>query len=176
MSRRSAARRSPASNADAPFRSRSARARPGGGPRRGPGSPIPNGTIVYSAETYGRYLAAGNRPSGFGHWRQISRLLVGGSARSNRAAAAQGGAGDDKMMLYTIGVSFSDRDVRQGASTRTRFGRLFEWIGGHESANDRYNAEAWQRYGAFMHQTPWYAFPFGQALGGLWRTSSGAAP
>ncbi len=27
-----------------------------------------------------------------------------------------------------------------------------------------------QRYGAFMHETPWYEFPFGKALAGLWRT------
>src|SRR5690606_22783051 len=26
-------------------------------------------------------------------------------------------------------------------------------------------------YGRFMHEMPWYAYPFGQALAGLWRTT-----
>ena len=78
-------------------------------------------------------------------------------------------------MLYVIGVSFQTEMFVKALYENT-FGRLFEWIGGHQSANDRYNAEAWQSYGAFMHQTPWYAYPFGQTLGGLWGTnSSGAA-
>jgi hypothetical protein len=125
-------------------------------------------SIVYSAETYGRYLAAGNRPSGFSHWREVTGFWSGLCA-VNRASAAAGGSGDYKVMLYTIGISFSAEMLVKAAYENT-LGRLFEWIGGWDSADDRYNAETWQRYAAFMHETPWYAFPFGQTLGGLWRT------
>lgn len=128
----------------------------------------PEWSIVYSAETYGRYLAAGNRPSGFSHWREV-RGFWSGLCAVNRASAAAGGSGDYKVMLYTIGLSFSAEMLVKAAYENT-LGRLFEWIGGADSADDRYNAETWQRYGAFMHQTPWYAFPFGQTLAGLWRT------
>jgi hypothetical protein len=133
----------------------------------------PEWSIVYSAETYGRYLAAGNPPSGFGHWRQITGFWSGLCA-VNRAAAAEGGSGDYKLMLYTIGLSFSAEMLVKGLYENS-IGRLFEWIGGHQSQDDRYNAAVWQTYGAFMHDTPWYRFPFGHALSGLWRTSGTGA-
>ena len=94
----------------------------------------PEWYIVYSAETYGRYLAAGNPPSGFGHWRQISGFWSGLCA-VNRASAASGGAGDAKVMLYTIGLSFSAEMLVKAAYENT-FGRLAEWIGGQRSDDD----------------------------------------
>ena len=133
----------------------------------------PEWAIVYSAEGYGRYLAAGNRPSGFSHWREIRGFWTGLCA-VNRAAAASGGSGDYKVMLYTIGLSFSAEMLVKAAYENT-IGRLAEWIGGWNSADDRYNAQLWQRYGAFMHETPWYAFPFGEALSGLWSTDGSGA-
>lgn len=134
----------------------------------------PEWSIVYSAETYGRYLAAGHRPSGFAHWRQISGFWSGLCA-VNRASAAAGGSGDYKVMLYTIGLSFSAEMLVKGLYENT-LGRLAEWIGGHRSADDAYNAQVWRHYGAFMHETPWYGFPFGRVLAGLWSTESGGAP
>lgn len=159
-------------NAEAPFRSRL----PDQTGRRSEAQTwltYPEWTIVYSAETYGRYLAGGGRPSGFGHWRQV-RSFWSAVCAANRAASAQGGAGDYKVMLYVIGASFQTEMFVKALYENT-IGRVFEWIGGHASANDRYNAEAWQSYGAFMHQTPWYAYPFGQTLGGLWGTDSSGA-
>ena len=162
----------PGFDAGAPFRSRL----PGAAGRRPETQTwltYPEWSIVYSAETYGRYLAAGNRPSGFGHWRQIAGFWSGLCA-VNRASAAAGGSGDYKVMLYTIGLSFSAEMIVKALYENT-IGRLFEWIGGHRSEDDRYNAAVWRTYGAFMHETPWYRFPFGQALSGLWRTSGSGA-
>ena len=80
MSRLDAARRRPGSNAEAPFRSRLP-APPGRRPEARTWLTYPEWHIVYSAETYGRYLAAGNRPSGFatggrsrGFWSAICAL------------------------------------------------------------------------------------------------------
>ena len=134
----------------------------------------PEWSIVYSAETYGRYLAAGNRPSGFRHWRQV-RSFWSGLCEVNRAAAASGGSGDYKVMLYTIGISFSAEMLVKAAYENT-LGRLSEWIGGHRSPNDAFNARIWVRYGDFMHQTPWYRFPFGRAVSGLWSIPAGGSP
>ncbi len=134
----------------------------------------PEWSIVYSAETYGRYLAGGNRPSGFSHWRQV-RGFWSSLCQLNRAAAASGGSGDYKVMLYTIGLSFSAEMLVKAAYENT-LGRLSEWIGGHRSPNDAYNAEVWRSYGAFMHQTPWYRFPFGRAVSGLWSIPAGGSP
>jgi hypothetical protein len=162
----------PGFDAGAPFRSRLPDAA-GRRPEAQTWLTYPEWSIVYSAETYGRYLSAGNPPSGFGHWRQITSFWSGLCA-VNRASAAEGGAGDYKVMLYTIGLSFSAEMMVKGVYENT-IGRLFEWIGGHQSQDDVYNAFVWRTYGHFMHETPWYRFPFGQALSGLWRTSATGA-
>lgn len=133
----------------------------------------PEWYIVYSADSYGRYLGAGSRPSGFPYFRQISGFWSG-LCSVNRASAPSGGAGDAKVMLYTIGLSFSAEMAVKAAYENT-LGRLAEWIGGHRSADDAYNAQVWRHYGAFMHETPWYRFPFGRVLSGLWSTESGGA-
>ena len=128
----------------------------------------PEWHIVYSADSFGRYLAA-NPPSGFGYWRQITGFWSGLCA-VNRAANASPGGGDARVMLYTIGLSFA-AEMLVKAAYENVFGRLTEWIGGWRSADDRHAARVQQSYGAFMHETPWYRFPFGEALSGLWATS-----
>jgi hypothetical protein len=162
----------PGHEAAAPFRS----ALPGAEGRRDEARTwltYPEWYIVYSAESYGRYLAAGTAPSGYGYARDVSGFWAGLCA-VNQASAPAGGAGDAKLMLYTIGLSFSAEMLVKGAYENT-LGRLAEWVGGHESQNDRYNASVWRIYGGFMHETPWYLFPFGQALSGLWQTEGDGA-
>lgn len=134
----------------------------------------PEWSIVYEAETYARYLSAGGRPSGFHHWRQI-RAFWSSLCTVNRAAASAGGSGHYKVMLYTIGLSFSAELAVKGAYENT-IGRLFEWLGGWASPDDRYNAGVWTAYGGFMHETPWYRFPFGRALANQWRFGAGGSP
>ena len=127
----------------------------------------PEWYIVYSAESYGRYLAQGKRPSGYSYGRDIAGFWTGLCA-VNKAAGAKD-AGDAKVMLYTIGLSFSVEMAVKGFYENI-FGRIAEWIGGATSSTDKYNAQVWQRYGHFMHETPWYKFDFRDAAGGLWRT------
>ena len=128
----------------------------------------PEWYIVYSAETFGRFLDRAP-PSDFSYVRQV-RGFWDGLCAVNRAAAGSSEASDYKVMLYTIGVSFTAEMLVKGLYEKT-VGRLSLWLSGWPSADDRHAAAVQQRYGAFMHQTPWYAFPFGEALAGLWRTS-----
>ena len=129
----------------------------------------PEWHIVYSADSFGRFLEK-NPPSGYSYLRDIKGFWSGYCA-VNQAAAASGGAdGGTRIMLYTIGLSFSAELMVKGLYENT-LGRLSEWLGGGNSADDRYAAKVQQRYGAFMHETPWYEFPFGKAFNGLWRTS-----
>lgn len=128
----------------------------------------PEWHIVYSADSLGRYLTAEKPPSGYaygadigGFWRAYCQV--------NRATSALGDAGDAKVMIYTIGISFTVEMAVKAAYERT-LGRLFEWVSGWTSTIDTYSANVQTRYGAFMHETPWYAFAFGEALGGLWGT------
>jgi hypothetical protein len=129
----------------------------------------PEWHIVYSAESLGRFLER-NPPSGYDYWRDIKGFWLSYCAVNQAAAASGGASADARVMLYTIGLSFSAEMLIKSAYENS-IGRLFEWLGGWNSADDRYAASVQKRYGAFMHETPWYEFPFGQALSGLWDTA-----
>ena len=128
----------------------------------------PEWHIVYSADSFGRWLSAGQQPSGYDYGGDIAGFWRGYCA-VNRATHDLPAAGDAKVMLYTIGISFTV-ELAIKALYENTLGRFAEWASGWTSADDRYAAQVQTRYGAFMHQTPWYAFPFGAALGGLWDT------
>jgi hypothetical protein len=133
----------------------------------------PEWHIVYSAASLGRFLQTG-RPSGYSYWRDV-RSFWSGYCAVNRAAAARGGAPTDaRIMLYTIGLSYAAEMLIKAAYENT-LGRVAEWLGGWRSADDLYAAKVQQRYGAFMHETPWYEFPFDQAFSGLWDTTEDRA-
>lgn len=127
----------------------------------------PEWYIVYSAESFGRFLDH-RPPSAFPYWRHV-RGFWSGYCAVNQAAPAEG-AGEAKVMIYTIGLSYS-AELLFKAGYENTVGRLFEWLSGWQSADDRYAAKVQQRYGAFMHEVPWYEFSFGDAFSGLWGTS-----
>jgi len=129
----------------------------------------PEWHIVYSAESLGRHLAT-KPPSSYRYFRDIGSFWSSYCALNRVADPSD--AGDAKIMLYTIGISFS-AEMGVKAAWENTIGRVFEWIGGSKSPEDRYAAGVQQRYGAFMHETPWYRFPFGQAFTGLWHSDFG---
>lgn len=130
----------------------------------------PEWHIVYEADAYGRHLAAGGPPSGFAYGEQIGGFWRSFCALNRRAGAEPtAAAGDAKVMIYTIGISYTVELAVKAAYERT-IGRFFEWASGWRSADDAHAAQVQMRYGAFMHETPWYRFPFGRALADAWRT------
>lgn len=128
---------------------------------------FPEWYIVYSAESLGRFLED-KPPSRFPWSRQIGGFWSSYCAL-NKVTSASGGTGEAKVMIYTIGISFTVELALKGLYENS-FGRLAEWASGWHSADDRYATRVQQRYGRFMHETPWYEFPFGEALEGLWKT------
>jgi hypothetical protein len=126
----------------------------------------PEWHIVYSAESFGRYLGHGGRPSGY-HYLHDIRGFWSGYCAMNQAAAGRADT-DARVTLYTIGLSYS-AELLVKALYENTLGRIGE-LGGWNSTDDRYAAQVQQRYGAFMHEQPWYRFPFGQAFSGLWKT------
>jgi hypothetical protein len=127
----------------------------------------PEWHIVYSAESFAAHLRHAP-PSSYHYLRDI-RSFWSGYCAMNQAAAGRAGV-DARVMLYTIGLSYS-AELLVKALYENTLGRVSEWLGGWHSADDRYAAGVQARYGAFMHETPWYEFPFGQAFSGLWQTS-----
>ncbi len=129
----------------------------------------PEWHIVYEADTFARHLSRGEPPSSFAYGTQIASFWTAYCA-VNRATSGSAAARDAKIMIYTIGISYTVELAVKAAYERT-IGRFFEWASGWRSADDRYAAAVQARYGAFMHETPWYRFRFGDALAGLWRTN-----
>lgn len=129
----------------------------------------PEWHIVYSAESLGRHVMAGRKPSDYRYMRDVGAFWRSTCA-VNRIAAARPEGGDAKVMIYTIGLSFT-AEMAVKALWENTIGAFYEWASGHQSADDRHAARVQADYAAFMHQTPWYAFGFGEALAGLWRTS-----
>jgi hypothetical protein len=84
--------------------------------------------------------------------------------------SARGGGGRDTThVLYTTGWSFSAEMAIRGGYEKT-VGRAFErWRGPGKTAEDGFAARDVQAYAEFLHQTPWYAYPFGSRLVALWR-------
>lgn len=126
----------------------------------------PEWHIVYSAEELGRWLARGERPSGYPYLEDAGSFWSSYCAL-NRISHGRPGTGPARVMLHTIGVSFTAEMLVKSAYENS-IGRLSEWIGGWASADDRHAAVVQQRYGAFMHETPWYRFPFGDVLSRTW--------
>jgi hypothetical protein len=89
-----------------------------------------------------------------------------------RYADAHGGAdGATRLMVHTIGVSFTLEMLMKAAYEET-VGRLFAAIRGDEKTpQDLVARDMAATYAAFLRQTPWYKFDFGQ-----WRDKLDAAP
>lgn len=129
----------------------------------------PEWHIVYSAESYARHLTAGKRPSSYRFGRDIAAFWSS-YCQLNRVAEQAGGSSHYKTVIYTIGISFSAEMLVKAAWENT-VGRLFEAASGWTSADDRHAARVQTDYANFMHETPWYRFPFGAALSQEWQTS-----
>jgi hypothetical protein len=131
----------------------------------------PEWHIVYEAESFGRFLET-RPPSAFPYFRHIGRFWSSYCAL-NKVTSGSPGTSGAKVMIYTIGISFTI-ELGLKALYENSIGRLFEWASGWRSADDLYATDVQRRYGAFMHETPWYRFPFGEAFKGEWRTSEPA--
>jgi hypothetical protein len=126
----------------------------------------PEWHIVYEAESFARHLTAGGRPSSFNYGSQVGSFWTS-YCQLNRVTRGSAAAGDAKVMIYTIGISYTV-ELAVKALYENIIGRLSEWLGGWHSNDDRYAAKVQASYGHFMHETPWYRFPFGRALSDLW--------
>jgi hypothetical protein len=129
---------------------------------------FPEWHIVYAYEDFADVLRHGDE-SQFAYGRQILgfwRSLCG----LTRVVAARGDVGlDTRVMLYTIGWSFTAEFALKGAYEKT-VGRAFEWLRGDgKTAEDEFAARDLKAYAAFLRHTPWYEYPFAARLVAFWR-------
>jgi len=131
---------------------------------------FPEWHIVYAYEDIAGMLATNDpsevayAPQITGFWRSLCRLT--------RLVTTREAVGSDtRVMLYTIGWSFTAELALKGLYENT-MGRFTEWLRGpHRTAEDEFVARDMQAYARFLHQTPWYAYPFASRLGEFWWTT-----
>jgi len=127
---------------------------------------LPRWYVVESAEEYAAFLDGG-APSGFPHLgalRQYWRHYRGVCATTRNRYPFDA---DVHFTLGVAGVGFSAEHVAKGAYEAT-VGRLSEWLGGHDSAEDAFARRVAREYGQFLRGAPWYGFPFAERLEALW--------
>ena len=123
--------------------------------------------LVFNPQEYAQFIAA-NRPSRFPYFRGIGQIWssyteVYGIARQHYPFNV-----GYHLMLVVIGVSSTAEFAIKGVY-ETTIGRVFEWTAsGEATPEDIYAANVAHNYGAFITTQPWFEFPFGEKLRGLW--------
>lgn len=138
---------------------------------------LPEWYIVYSADEYGAFIQE-NSSSDFPYFKAVGQYW---QSYTDVCGAVRGRFprnGSAHFVLGFIGVSFTAENMLKGAY-ETTIGRVFDWLGTVEPTEEEiYAAQVAQEFGAFLHNTPWYMFPFDEKLAGLWNETSlwGPAP
>lgn len=129
---------------------------------------LPEWFIVYSADELGSFLAT--RPqSGFPFFASIGQLQ---GIYAEVSAAVRGRYPVNTgyhAMIWVIGASYAVEYAAKGAWEGT-VGRATEWWEGSgvlTTPEDQLYAGYAARYGAFLHHTPWYAYPYDQEFDAL---------
>ena len=134
----------------------------------------PEWYIVYSADEYGAFITK-NKPSAFPYFQAVGQYWnVYFQVCAVTRDAYPFNVGYHFSNLIT-GVSFSVENLVKGAYENT-VGRLSEALSGGEvptTDEDAYARKVAVEFGAFIHTIPWYEFPYGDKLRGLWAETSG---
>jgi hypothetical protein len=131
---------------------------------------FPEWHIVYAYEDLAGVLRTGDE-SQFAYGPQIAAFWRSLCSLTRVATERVEVGRDTKVMLYTIGWSFTVELAVKGAYEKT-VGHAFEWVRGPEkTAEDVFVARDMQAYAEFLRQTPWYEYPFGWRLLAFWRST-----
>lgn len=128
---------------------------------------LPEWYIVYSADELAAWTAD-HPPSSFPYFSAIGQFWGGYydvCAVTRERYSFNSGM---HLTLGVIGASFTVENVLRGVYENT-VGRVTEWLSdGGQTEEDAYAQAVAAEYGTFLHTVPWYEFPFGEKLGGLW--------
>jgi len=128
---------------------------------------FPEWYIVYSTDEYAAFIQD-NPPSHFPYFKAIGQYWTSYNEICAVTHARYPLNGSYQFTLGFIGVSFTAENMIKGLY-ETTVGRVTEWVSeGGQTEEDVYAAQVALDYGAFLHYVPWYDFPFGEKLSGLW--------
>ncbi len=119
---------------------------------------LPEWLIVYSADEVGAFLET-HRPSEFPWFAAIGQFWTRYRAVWGRTRASYPFNGGYHLMIGVIGTSYTVEYAAKGLWEHT-VGRMLE--GAERVPEEDVYAALTTDYGAFVHHTPWYAFPFAE--------------
>ena len=132
---------------------------------------LPEWYIVYSTDEYAAFLAD-RRAGEFPHFKAVGQYWRSYLEACRVIAGRYPFNSDSQFTLGFIGISFTAENMLKGAYEGT-VGRVTEWISSDTPTEEEiYAARVAKEYGGFMHETPWYFFPFKEKLRGLWSETS----
>jgi hypothetical protein len=132
---------------------------------------LPEWYIVYSTDEYAAFLKD-QRAGEFPHFKAVGQYWRSYLEACRVIAGRYPFNSDSQFTLGFIGISFTAENMLKGAYEGT-LGRVTEWISSDTPTDEEiYAAQVAKEYGGFMHETPWYFFPFKEKVRGLWAETS----
>jgi len=128
---------------------------------------FPEWYLVFNPQEYAQSLAV-HPPSRFPYFKSIGQLWTGyaevyGATKRNYPFDY-----GSHLMVMVIGTSTTVEYTVKGVYENT-VGRLSELSAGHaRTSEDDYATQVAKDYGDFVPTQPWFDFPFGHKLAGLW--------
>jgi hypothetical protein len=127
----------------------------------------PEWSIVHAYEDFAGVTRQSSE-AGFAYFSSIRHYWLSLCGITRLASSRGAIALDYKVMLYTIGLSFTAEMGMKGAYELT-IGRLTAWLRGpRRTPEDEFALAMADDYAAFLRQTPWYEYPFATKLAQFW--------
>ncbi|GAA3073083.1 hypothetical protein GCM10010520_20420 [Rhizobium viscosum] len=127
----------------------------------------PEWHIVYAYDGLAETLKTGDE-YGFDYFSSVKDFWVADCALTRIADRHGGADSETRMMIATIGVSFT-LEMGLKAAYEETIGRLFAlWRGSEKTPQDIVARDMAIDYAAFLRQTPWYKYPFQPWIDRLW--------
>lgn len=127
----------------------------------------PEWYIVYASEEYGEWMRT-RLPTDFPYLASMGQFWVSYAEARRETENQYPFNFGYHAMLWVIGSSYS-LELTLKALYENTIGRFTGWTANHElTEEDRFAADVAVDYGRYIHDVPWYVYPFGARLKGLW--------
>ena len=127
---------------------------------------IPEWYTVFSYQEYAAFIAE-HKQSEFPYFRAVGQFWYSYCNAYEVVKDDYPTNYGNHLMLSVIGVSYTMEYGLKGIYENI-VGRLTEWIGGDDTAEDEFARRVAKEYGEFIPFDPWYAFPFGENFVAVW--------
>lgn len=127
---------------------------------------IPEWYIVYSADEYGAFIQ-NHSSSDFPYFQAVGQYWQSYYDVCEQVRGKYPNNASAQFVLGFIGVSFTAENMLKGSYEFT-IGRVFDWFAKEPTQEEEFAADVAVEFGAFLHNTPWYLFPYDEKLKELW--------